>query len=555
MMKRNINIFIILILVGFSTVAQQQPQYTQFADAKMFFNPAFAGIREGVNATLLGRWQWVGFEGAPNTQAISFDSRMPSKNIGLGLMINRDEVAVTNLTSVQLNYSYQILVGGGRLGMGLSANLNMFAVNYNEAYTLTPDNAFATGFRSTKANFGTGFHYEHEKWYVGGSFPSMVNSTFENDGETYYGQKRHFYFMSGYRYQLNENFTLEPNVLLKVVSGSPLSGDFNVTSWYKGVVAAGISYRSSESIDMILQFKPMEELKVGYAYDYLVDKETSQLGNSSHEVLLSYTLPWKNRDQDNDGIPDRKDECPAKFGPESSGGCPIPDTDNDGVPDSEDECINVAGVMKLDGCPDSDKDGVRDSEDACPYSSGTRANGGCPDTDNDGVIDIKDECPNIEGPKDLGGCPDSDGDGVRDVDDKCPEEKGDSGNGGCPVISEEAKAVMTEALEGVQFQSGKDVLTEGSYRVLDKVAKLMQDNTSYKLKISGYTDSSGDDEANLRLSSQRAMSVRKYLMDKGVEASRIEARGYGEANPIADNATAKGRAKNRRVEFDIVYNR
>lgn len=256
-------------------------------------------------------------------------------------------------------------------------------------------------------------------------------------------------------------------------------------------------------------------------------------------------------DADSDGVADKDDTCPDEAGVAALSGCP--DTDGDGIANAEDSCPEVAGLAALAGCPDTDGDGIANAEDTCPEVAGLAALGGCPDTDGDGVADNEDGCPEVAGTAALKGCPDSDEDGVADVDDHCPDEPGLAVNAGCPEVSEEVKEVLAEALEGVKFQSGKDVITRSSYAILDKVEEAMLANESLHLKISGHTDNTGDHDMNLKLSEKRAQAVKKYLVDHGMTADRIEAKGYGDTQPIEDNSTAEGRKHNRRVEFEIVY--
>ena len=203
--------------------------------------------------------------------------------------------------------------------------------------------------------------------------------------------------------------------------------------------------------------------------------------------------------------------------------------------------------------PDTDNDGVIDKNDDCPNEAGPASLDGCPDTDGDGLADINDECPKQSGPTDQGGCPDTDKDGIVDIKDKCPEVAGIPANKGCPEIKEETKEVFKKALKGIQFQSGRDVIKSSSYKILNDVADIMKENPAYQLTINGHTDSQGKDELNLELSEKRAAAVKKYLVDKNVEASRMETHGYGETKPIASNDTSTGRAKNRRVEFIVVF--
>lgn len=178
------------------------------------------------------------------------------------------------------------------------------------------------------------------------------------------------------------------------------------------------------------------------------------------------------------------------------------------------------------------------------------------DADGDGVSDKKDKCPNTPAhvTVDATGCPlDSDKDGVADYMDACPNEAGSSANKGCPEIDTEIKDVMNKALEGVQFETGKDIILESSYSRLDAVAAVMKSNSAYLLDINGHTDNVGDAASNMTLSRARAEAVKKYLVSKGVESKRMTANGFGQTMPKASNETSEGRAQNRRVEFELHY--
>ena len=234
------------------------------------------------------------------------------------------------------------------------------------------------------------------------------------------------------------------------------------------------------------------------------------------------------------------------------------DTDGDGISDNKDTCPTVPGSAAFMGCPDTDGDGIEDSKDNCPSDAGVAMFNGCPDTDGDGIMDREDSCPNKKGMAQFMGCPDTDGDGVADNKDNCPNEKGVKSNNGCPkvapkVVSSATLSIFREALEGVHFETAKSVIKANSYTVLDKVVRVMNENPTMKLNIEGYTDSQGADNNNLVLSQTRADAVKTYLTSKGISPMRMTAKGFGEVNPVADNSTKEGRAKNRRVEFKASY--
>ena len=211
-------------------------------------------------------------------------------------------------------------------------------------------------------------------------------------------------------------------------------------------------------------------------------------------------------------------------------GCPIPDTDGDGINDEEDKCPTVPGLARYQGCP-------------------------IPDTDGDGINDEEDKCPTVPGLARYQGCPipDTDGDGINDEEDKCPKVFGAKENFGCPVIPPEVKKRIDIAAKNILFVSGSAKLRSTSYKGLNDVAKVMTENPDMFLAIDGHTDSDGAEEMNQTLSENRANAVKKYLVDKGVDESRITATGHGELEPIATNKTSAGKAQNRRSELTLSY--
>jgi outer membrane protein OmpA-like peptidoglycan-associated protein len=253
----------------------------------------------------------------------------------------------------------------------------------------------------------------------------------------------------------------------------------------------------------------------------------TEAGVSHHpEALLGLTFtlgrsekkPPPPSDRDGDGFIDPEDKCPDEPGIEPDG-CPDRDPDGDGILDPDDKCPDVPGV-EPDGCPDKDpdKDGILDPDDECPETPGIEPHG-CPDKDpdKDGIYDPEDKCPNE--PENKNGFEDMDG---------CPDE-----------LPDEVKK-FTGVIEGIQFDVNQDTIRRGSYSLLDEAVKVLTDYAELRIRITGHTDSDGTHEHNMDLSKRRAESVKSYLVDKGVGADRIETRGAGPDEPIADNDTRAG---------------
>ena len=170
------------------------------------------------------------------------------------------------------------------------------------------------------------------------------------------------------------------------------------------------------------------------------------------------------------------------------------------------------------------------------------------DTDGDGVADHLDKCPNTPAGAtvDGSGCElDTDADGVADWKDKCPTEAGTAELNGCP----EVKVASLDSVKNIQFEDNSSVLKTTSYEILDQVSATLRAQKELKLLLAGHASQEGSEAYNIQLSLDRANAVKTYLVNSGVPADRIEAKGYGESRPVASNATKAGREANRRVEF------
>jgi outer membrane protein OmpA-like peptidoglycan-associated protein len=291
-------------------------------------------------------------------------------------------------------------------------------------------------------------------------------------------------------------------------------------------------------------------------------------------------------DPDNDGdtILDKEDKCPNQAEDfddfEDDDGCPESDNDKDGIDDLHDACPRDAedgkGPRPKDGCPisktDSDGDGIMDDKDKCPSDAedkdGFEDEDGCPDPDNDGdgIPDNFDQCPakpeDLDQFEDEDGCPDPDNDkdGVLDQNDKCPNEpetiNGYKDDDGCPDKGPPPKVKIEKGqiviLDKIFFDTNKATIKPQSFNMLDQVALTIKAHPEFKIRIEGHTDTQGKMDANLKLSDERAASVRLYLIKANIEPERLQSVGYGPTQPIADNKTKAGREANRRVEFHIV---
>ncbi|MBP5999050.1 MAG: OmpA family protein [Sediminibacterium sp.] len=305
-----------------------------------------------------------------------------------------------------------------------------------------------------------------------------------------------------------------------------------------GLAKDAANFTAYAPMGLGLQFKAKQGSFVHLFSTY--NAEASKLTKMHMNYGLSYSFPLKLKekkaialptapvqaDQDDDGVSNEIDECPERSGLLKYKGCPVPDEDGDGINDENDLCPNAEGTVKYRGCPvpDTDKDGVPDDQDTCPTLAGLSRYNGCaiPDTDKDGVNDELDQCPTIPGI---------------------------AGNNGC----EDLQPLLTTIAAALKFEIGQSTIASKSLQALDTVILVMTKYPQTSLTISGHTDNTGSRKINDRLSISRAKKVQTYLVKKGLAINRTSLVGMADTQPIADNATKKGRAQNRRVDLAIKY--
>jgi outer membrane protein OmpA-like peptidoglycan-associated protein len=354
----------------------------------------------------------------------------------------------------------------------------------------------------------------------------------------------------------NEQRWLEPN--LPAGANTPQTvKKFNEYSWASLIGARlglteNVAFRAALTVD-------------GSQFDNTTNRlfASKRSTNIGGQFGVSYLFNTKPHDADGDGVADKIDKCantPAGVRVDATG-CPL-DSDRDGVADYMDKCANTPAGVTVDstGCPvDSDKDGVADYLDKCANTpAGVKVDAtGCPiDTDGDGVPDFRDRCPNTPRGDQVTaeGCTipkDSDGDGVNDDVDKCPNTPAGTkvDSVGCPIINSVLDTVKTLVLEGVNFRTGSAALTPGGRTVLLRAVDLLKASPTVRVEVGGHTDNTGSARLNTRLSLARANTVKRTLVAAGIDASRLEVKGYGPSVPRADNKTKAGRGLNRRTEL------
>tara|TARA_R110002049_G_scaffold155781_1_gene320692 strand:+ start:1462 stop:2379 length:918 start_codon:yes stop_codon:yes gene_type:complete len=295
-MKKLITIIAVLLLTV-TAKAQQDPQYTQYMYNMNIINPAYAGSYDALSINLLGRSQWVGIDGAPRTLTLGINSPV-GKNVGLGLSVIVDEIGPVEEQNVYGDFSYTLKVGeNANLALGLKAGFTFFNVCLPCLNTVNENDQAFINQNANKVlpNFGAGAFYYTDKFYAGVSIPNLLQTFhFEKEGGqvTRASERKHFFFTSGYVFDLSNDVKLKPSAMLKAAEGAPLSIDFSGNVLLYDKLEFGLSYRLDESVSALINVRATRSLRVGYAYDHTL----TTLGNfnsGSHEVFLLFNFDFE----------------------------------------------------------------------------------------------------------------------------------------------------------------------------------------------------------------------------------------------------------------------
>lgn len=291
-------VWLVCMMCGANLMAQQDIQITQNMFNKFSVNPSFAGAENSLNATLLHRSQWVGFEGAPETQILSVELPVYALGGGAGINIYNDQIG-DGFTYRQVNGSYAFLGKLGRdatFGLGLSVGIQSVSFDYD--LWLAPNGGNGQDDESIPTedasaiipDVNLGLHIQKSNYIFGLSSTHVFDFEAELDGgaNARFNSSRHVYMFLGAEYELNRDWLIIPSAFMKT-DNVEAQWDFNVNFIYDGRLFLGGSYRTYDAVAALLGYQMNENIRFGYSYDITVsDLRTEQSG--SHELFVRYSM-------------------------------------------------------------------------------------------------------------------------------------------------------------------------------------------------------------------------------------------------------------------------
>lgn len=291
-------IFFFLLISTLSAWSQQYPVFSQYYFNEMVINPAFAGSHVQFSATALYRNQWVNLPGAPETYSFTAHTSLMRNRIGVGLMVNHDEIGSYRNEHIYGSYAYKIHFGKSTIAMGAQAGFNVVGADFSKLDLLNPDDISFAAFSKYKPNFGGGILLTRKHFFVGFSVPFIINSVvakgkFE-DILNEIRQKRYYFLRSGVILPLttNKNVQINPSILLRTQEGQPVSVDLNLAFIFYEVFSVGGSYRSGDAFITFIDLKLSEKFHFSYSYD-MTSSDLNYFSNGSHEFVLNYRMRFR----------------------------------------------------------------------------------------------------------------------------------------------------------------------------------------------------------------------------------------------------------------------
>jgi type IX secretion system PorP/SprF family membrane protein len=287
----------VAILAGQSAYGQQQGMFTQYMFNGLAINPAYAGSQESLSLTALARQQWTGLQGAPSTQTFSAHSPIKNEKVALGALFVNDKIGVIKQTGFHAAYAYRIQTRKATLSLGLQAGFTSYRAEFSPLFVQDPNDPYFNNNNVNEflPNFGTGAYYYSDRFYLGFSVPQLINNSYKKENNNAFTgvlQVRHYFLTGGYVFDFNPSLKLKPNVLLKAVEGAPLAVDLNANLLLKEVVWLGLSYRSLQSLSVLLELQLTDQFRMGYAYDFATSASPNNLRYGSHELMLQYRFAY-----------------------------------------------------------------------------------------------------------------------------------------------------------------------------------------------------------------------------------------------------------------------
>jgi type IX secretion system PorP/SprF family membrane protein len=290
---KKITAILILILSVAQLSAQQLPHYSNYMLNDYPMNPAVGGSRPYFEGMSNNRYQWVGITDAPRTYILSVNGPLKNLKMGVGGLLFTDIVGPTRRTGFYLSYAYHMKVAEKvRISLGLTGGILQFVIDGSKITKHDPYDRVISGGVETSyiPDFGAGvyaYSTDH-KWYVGASVPQIVQNKIKFNDYTETGLSKlvmHYYVTGGYKFNVGDNFKIEPSTCLKFVTPAPFQFDLGLRAIYKDKIWIGGAFRYLDAISALVGFTMQENITLAYSYDF-TSTAIKKHSTGTHELMI-----------------------------------------------------------------------------------------------------------------------------------------------------------------------------------------------------------------------------------------------------------------------------
>jgi type IX secretion system PorP/SprF family membrane protein len=525
-MKKFILFTCLAVSLALQTSAQQLSLYSQWYFMRMLYNPALTAYNGSTDVYGFFRDQWTNVPGHPVTTGALGQVSLWNDRIGTGFHVYSDNTDILHSVDAQVYYAQKIHLGKDHiLSLGVSFGLMQTYVDFNNAIATDAGDPhlLTNGTSGLSYDLNVGIAYQWKKLTVNFSVPQVLNNSVRIgtsvDNATY-GLRRNFTGGASYEISIaNEKFNIEPSVQVKSDFVSPLQYqiDANIMANYKRIVYLGFGYHLNYGFSVMAAVKISEVVTIGYDYDPPLMKGVA-FGETdgSHELLLGISFnKWMKKK------PNKNEDFAKQSQLDSIADALKKNIDT--VKQNLDTLKQTVDSLKLS------VDSLNNQQlNQQQIANDQQQKMQVMQNKLDSFANLANEYRRTITERPVRDFPSS-------VDKNTKFSEGD-------VLR----------LNSVTFAKNSSYLTQNSLAELNRVAQFLINNPNSQVRINGHTDITASDDYNLWLSDRRAKRVYDYLVEKGVPASRMTYVGFGKRIPIADNDTEEGRAKNRRVEIQIL---
>ena len=521
-MKKKILAATLLICVCSSIWAQQMPLVSQLYFMRMLYNPALTAYNGSSNVYLFDREQWLAMPGHPSTRGGMGEISLWGDRSGVGMHVYEDVTSAINTVNAQLYYAQKIkLAKDHRLSLGVSFGLMQTRINYGElqANDVTDPHLLGSVRGGLAFDMSVGLAYQWKKLTVNFAVEHAANSNVtiaDQLKNTKYDLQRHY--LGGVSYEISikhETWNIEPSVMVKKGSGTPIQVDADVMANYKRFLYLGIGYRLDYGISAMAAVRIARCVTLGYAYEYpMITHVNYGSVGGTHEVIVGINFDrWLKN-------PELKKQKMRL----------------DSLEKTVNEMKHTDTTLsdRIDSLQDKVKqlndDQNKTKQDLQDYKK----------SQENKIQDVNERIDTFENQ-------------LKEYKEKTSKKPVNSFSG---ISSDADKQNLNKddiyKMDKVYFEKNSSYLKTESFGQLNQLIDIMKANPDMKIRVMGHTDYVASDNYNMWLSDRRAKRVADYLVEHGIPADNVSSIGFGKRLPVADNSTEEGRAQNRRVEIQIL---